>query len=259
MGGQAGKVSRSQRLDSRRRGPGRPPCNGLTFRLNPPPARGFSPLPEEPLRMKRKHLLAGCLGLAVVLGPARAAEPVVESVSQYHPAAAESCPAADAARSREAKLVEDLIDYLGETDSMEAYTLTCMVLAKMGNAALPALPAIIRNAERLRLFEDSLNPEAMGEKREVSEAVGKCIKLILAKKRAGGATPPSGQYVKHYPQYFPPSPDFPLERELEHLEDASKDTTPAPCPEKGSQSPGALKPVPDCSSEATPPGEARSR
>ncbi len=30
----------------------------------------------------------------------------------------------------------------------------------------------------------------------------------------GGMTLPSGHYLKHPPQYFPPSPPFPLPREL---------------------------------------------
>jgi hypothetical protein len=30
----------------------------------------------------------------------------------------------------------------------------------------------------------------------------------------GGMTLPSGHYLEHRPQYFPPDPDFPLQREL---------------------------------------------
>lgn len=30
----------------------------------------------------------------------------------------------------------------------------------------------------------------------------------------GGMTLPSGRYLEHYPQYFPPDPAFPLPREL---------------------------------------------
>ncbi|MFN4258563.1 MAG: hypothetical protein ACK4RK_04650 [Gemmataceae bacterium] len=33
-----------------------------------------------------------------------------------------------------------------------------------------------------------------------------------------GMTLPSGHYLQHPPQYFPPSPDFPLERELAYQE-----------------------------------------
>ncbi len=36
-----------------------------------------------------------------------------------------------------------------------------------------------------------------------------------------GLTLPSGQYLKHYPQYFPPEPNFPLQRELDSMQDAS--------------------------------------
>lgn len=31
---------------------------------------------------------------------------------------------------------------------------------------------------------------------------------------SSGMTLPSGRYLQHRPQYIPPSPDFPLEREL---------------------------------------------
>jgi hypothetical protein len=31
----------------------------------------------------------------------------------------------------------------------------------------------------------------------------------------GGMTLPSPHYLEHYPQYFPPDPDFPLEKELQ--------------------------------------------
>ncbi len=36
-----------------------------------------------------------------------------------------------------------------------------------------------------------------------------------------GLTLPSGHYLAHPPQYIPPSPDFPLNRELATLEDAA--------------------------------------
>jgi hypothetical protein len=36
-----------------------------------------------------------------------------------------------------------------------------------------------------------------------------------------GMTLPSGHYLDHPPQYIPPSPDFPLERELATLEEAA--------------------------------------
>ncbi|MFO0866396.1 MAG: hypothetical protein U0744_17420 [Gemmataceae bacterium] len=36
-----------------------------------------------------------------------------------------------------------------------------------------------------------------------------------------GLTLPSGHYLRHPPQYFPPSPPFPLSKELETLEEAT--------------------------------------
>lgn len=35
----------------------------------------------------------------------------------------------------------------------------------------------------------------------------------------GGMTLPSPRYLDHYPQYFPPEPNFPLPRELASMED----------------------------------------
>lgn len=35
-----------------------------------------------------------------------------------------------------------------------------------------------------------------------------------------GLTLPTGHYLRHVPQYIPPSPDFPLQRELDSLEEA---------------------------------------
>jgi len=37
----------------------------------------------------------------------------------------------------------------------------------------------------------------------------------------GGMTLPSGRYLDHPPQYFPPDPDFPLPRELASQEEQS--------------------------------------
>jgi hypothetical protein len=52
-----------------------------------------------------------------------------------------------------------------------------------------------------------------------------------------GETLPSGRYLQHPPQYFPPSPAFPLTREL-----ASQETiNAAPAPDGGA--PGMLPPA----------------
>lgn len=36
-----------------------------------------------------------------------------------------------------------------------------------------------------------------------------------------GLTLPTGHYLRHTPQYIPPSPDYPLSRELATLEEAA--------------------------------------
>ena len=35
---------------------------------------------------------------------------------------------------------------------------------------------------------------------------------------SSGMTLPSGHYLQHRPQYIPPSPDYPLERELAYMQ-----------------------------------------
>jgi hypothetical protein len=37
--------------------------------------------------------------------------------------------------------------------------------------------------------------------------------------RLGGVPYPTGQYLKHYPTYFPPDPPFPLQRERDSMLD----------------------------------------
>lgn len=37
-----------------------------------------------------------------------------------------------------------------------------------------------------------------------------------------GITLPSPYYLKHPPEYFPPSPSYPLQKELDSLEEAQK-------------------------------------
>jgi hypothetical protein len=46
----------------------------------------------------------------------------------------------------------------------------------------------------------------------------------------GGMTLPSGHYLQHPPQSFPPDPVFPLERELAHIEEDAAAAAAAPPP-----------------------------
>lgn len=43
-----------------------------------------------------------------------------------------------------------------------------------------------------------------------------------------GITVPSGHYLRHSPQYFPPSEPYPLPKELRSLEEAAKQSYDAP-------------------------------
>src|SRR5258708_36770692 len=66
----------------------------------------------------------------------------------------------------------------------------------------------------------------------------------------GGMTLPSGHYLEHKPQYFPPDPDFPLQRELTTMEaqnnlaagNAGNGAPPAPAPGVAPGVPGGLTP-----------------
>jgi hypothetical protein len=58
-------------------------------------------------------------------------------------------------------------------------------------------------------------------------------------------TLPSPWYLQHPPQFIPPSPQFPLPRELAHLEDAAAQPGPAAPP---------VVPVPVPAPGAVPPG-----
>ncbi|MGL6096993.1 MAG: hypothetical protein ACRC7O_14515 [Fimbriiglobus sp.] len=44
----------------------------------------------------------------------------------------------------------------------------------------------------------------------------------------GGMTTPSPHYLKHYPQYFAPDPPFPLQRELDAMQDPEGLAKPGP-------------------------------
>jgi hypothetical protein len=84
-------------------------------------------------------------------------------------------------------VVQDLMAILNETSSPDTFMVTTMVLGKMGFAARPALPAIVRNGERLGLFRGLADPNKANGM-EVAEAVMESIDLILAVY--GAATAP---------------------------------------------------------------------
>jgi hypothetical protein len=59
--------------------------------------------------------------------------------------------------STEAELIQDLITIMNETKSPGTLMATVMALVPMGKTAQPAIPAIIRNAGRMKLLDDKKN------------------------------------------------------------------------------------------------------
>ena len=86
----------------------------------------------------------------------------------------------------------------------------------------------------------------------------RCVRLMLAgvaialgaatgcQTWTSGMTLPSGRYLEHSPQYFPPSPAFPLSKELATMERQQAGVAGAPLPPLGADlaAPGGVVPLP---------------
>jgi hypothetical protein len=94
------------------------------------------------------------------------------------------CPSATAAKSSSDndKVIDELTAILKETKSSETFIVTAMVLGRMGPDAKRALPIIIRNAERLELFDDLYKTNASAENRAAAQEVVAALEMILDKK-----------------------------------------------------------------------------
>jgi hypothetical protein len=97
------------------------------------------------------------------------------------PAVCTKCSAAKAP-STDDKLIEELTAILKETKSSETFLVTAMTLGRMGPAAKCALPALIRNAERLELLEGFSNTNASADNQSVSFGILAVINMIFDKK-----------------------------------------------------------------------------
>jgi hypothetical protein len=102
-------------------------------------------------------------------------------------AAAMSCSSRSCctkAVSKNDPIVGELTAILNETKSAETFLVTTMVLGRLGAEAKPALPAIIRNAERLELFEDMFDTRASADNpsRAAQQEIGDALEMILGKK-----------------------------------------------------------------------------
>jgi hypothetical protein len=86
-------------------------------------------------------------------------------------------------------LVQDLIQIIHETKSVDTFFVTTKLLEEMGGKARVAVPAIIRNAERLELFKDAfLQAEKDGDKQkkvELAEMIVDALEKIMNGAQGG--------------------------------------------------------------------------
>jgi hypothetical protein len=179
--------------------------------------------------MKRNDLLAATLVFAVALGinpVLRGADPV----PQCPACSAKETSKTQTVKATKEKLVQELIAILNETKSPDTFIVTASALGMMGHDARPAVPSIIRNADRLGLLKGI--SELAGEESEeakptrqqrIAEGIMDCLDQILSKQPSnGGKTanppavplvcPPSGIILPEclpFPVCPPPAPKAP--------------------------------------------------
>jgi hypothetical protein len=78
-----------------------------------------------------------------------------------------------------------MIAILKETKSEETFVVTAVALGCMGPEAKRALPQLIRNAERLKLFEDLFGSSASKGDRQVAQHVAEAIVMLAAGQPMG--------------------------------------------------------------------------
>lgn len=149
--------------------------------------------------MKGKIALFALVAAAAVLVPVLAVlaqQPValpVPTGAYSGCSAGSNCPTATCStcsKSKEttcdnAKVVTELMAILKDTKSPETFLLTATTLCRLGGEAKRALPAIIRNAERLELLDGLLDSNTTADNREAAQAVFEAIEMILDKKGGG--------------------------------------------------------------------------
>lgn len=143
-----------------------------------------------PSLMKRLDRIVALLGLVAVLTsvtfllagePGKPAHPKT-SAPCCQAKAASTC---SSAATTDEHIVQELVTILKETRSPDTLLVTVTVLGRMGPAAKPAIPVIIRSADRLELLKDISNPEATGRKEELAEILMDSIDRILQKPGSG--------------------------------------------------------------------------
>jgi hypothetical protein len=153
--------------------------------------------------MKRTAFLAGALALVVVslsLASYRAQRDSAPNTPPLPPSPEgaglpphsvpvpnDTTPPPRAAKRAKANaLVEELVDILNGTKSKETFSVTLAVLQKLGKEARPAISAILRNADRLGLFEGGFSGDSKA-KQAVTEVL-EAIDAILERPTAPAPT-----------------------------------------------------------------------
>jgi len=135
------------------------------------------------------------------------------------------CACGHSSMKPDQKLADELVKFLNETHSSETFfvTLQCLMHTKANPDV--AVPVIIRNADRLRLMKGFFDHS---DKTPELEMIAKALKhftlvsngqIKTVKKKPSAHSPvmpsgytepagsllPSGHYLEHPPQYFPPT------------------------------------------------------
>jgi len=86
------------------------------------------------------------------------------------------------------EIVKELIEMLGSTESQTTFAVTAMALGHLGEKAKTAVPAVIRNAERLKIFDGTHGMtrvnEVPGKKQQLANVVGQSLLHMLGGQRA---------------------------------------------------------------------------
>jgi hypothetical protein len=108
------------------------------------------------------------------------AQPLPDGGAPLPPLEARPTPqAAGTVARRPTGLVGELVGILNDTKSRGTFLVTLAVLQKLGPEARPAIPAILRNADRLDLFENTTAPNARDK--QIAAEVLAVIDAILGR------------------------------------------------------------------------------
>ena len=143
--------------------------------------------------------------------PATAASdaPPAAATPSADPPAVAAVPAVVSALPKQGLLLE-LVAILNETKSVDTFVVTLSLLEGMGKQAEPAIPTIIRNAERLGLFKDHSSPRAANG--ELAEDILGCLEKIRGVDEKGRGKDPLLGQSKNARRMLPPEPISPAPR-----------------------------------------------